>query len=97
MPITKVSIQTHAKTFIANGKLTEWPQEAHNCLVAYILKRELDLDDDQVSALMEAQQAMPALTANASAFRQWLQSKDVALLPKADDAKPLGNRYAGLV
>lgn len=104
--MTKDQIKSAAAKFISTAKLTEWPQEAHNAFVAYSLKRALIASNAVandamampiVETLMTMQATMPALTANASAFRQWLQSKDVALLPASTPEAKLANRYAGLV
>lgn len=97
--MTETIIKTAAAQFIKDAKIADagWSQEAHIAFLARFLKAELALKPEQVIAIMEIGQCKASLLANASAFRQWLESKDVALLKKQDENKSLGNRYAGLV
>jgi hypothetical protein len=97
--MTKDQIKSSAAAFITAAKLTEWNQEAHLALVAKVVKAELadakgDADKVKLAIL---QCPLPALYANASAFRQWLQSKDVALIPATPASdKGVLNRFANL-
>lgn len=95
--MTKDTIKRYAASFIHDASVDSWSQEAHNAFVVKVLRAELGLDSTQAIAILEIQAAMPSLMANASAFRQWLESKDVALLAKATESKPLGNRYGAMV
>lgn len=93
----KTEIKNEVAKFITMASITEWNQEAHNAFVAWLIKREAALEPHQVETIMLMQQAMPSITANASAFRQWLESKDVALLKKAEPATKSLSRYAALI
>lgn len=109
--MTKTSIKTEAAAFIKAAKLADWNQEAHVAFVAKLVKQLVfgscngacsedeakAIAQDCASAIMTAGQEHGSTFSNASAFRQWLQSKDVALLPKQTEAEQLSNRFAGLV
>lgn len=91
-------IQAYAEEFIAKAELTDWKQEQHIAFVAYVAKRELDLDSTQVDGLMELARSVPALLCNASAFRQKLQGKEWGkLIPEGESKSTLENRYKNLI
>lgn len=94
--MTKDSILKAAGSFIKAAKLNEWDQESHIAFVAYLAKQEKPKAEELPKWLLAVGAACPAVLANASAFRQLLQSDKVALLPKGE-ATQLGNRFAGLI
>jgi hypothetical protein len=94
----EATIRSYAADFISAADLKDWKQEAHVAFVAYVLKRELGLESTQVQSLMEIGQAVPALLANASAFRQKCQGKEWGyLLPEAEGKTALQNRFGNLI
>ena len=95
--MTTDQIKMAANMFIQDAKLTTWPQEAHVAFVAHVVKTMVAVHKGDYRAVakdvLTTGQEHGALFANASAFRQWLQSDKVALLPKGEPSAA-GNRYA---
>lgn len=94
--MTKQAIIDAAKSFCSSAKLTldtDWSQDAHNALVRTIMRDTLKLSPAQIKQLRDAQASLGSLTANASAFRQMLASKDVAVLKPGEKASQLSDRY----
>lgn len=81
----EAAIQAEAKSFITSAKpaLTSWDQQDHIVFLALILKKHCSLSQEQFAQIIQLGQEKPSLLTNASAFKQWLQSDKVALLPKA--------------
>lgn len=106
--MTKNQIKTYAAKFIEISGAKSWDQETHVAFVAWTLRQHITekwpagvVLPKTAAELAKAIQGiilaveMPSLVANASAFRQWLESKDVALLAKSETVS--ANRYASLL
>lgn len=91
--MTKLQIQAAAASFCKAQKVDEWSQDAHNAFVRTILRDHMKLGPDSLRMVKEAQEAMGSLTANASAFRQWLENDKVAILKPTAKAEKLADRY----
>ena len=104
--MTKTQIKNFASEFIKLSGAKSWDQETHVAFVAWVMRQQITEKwsaglPKTTAELAKAVQGiilgveMPSLLANASAFRQWLESKDVALLAKSETVT--ANRYAALL
>lgn len=80
-----------AKQLEKQGKL-EWKQDNHRAAICRHVASlfQCEMADDRIKALY-ADLGQHGFGGNASQFRQWLESEDVALLPAATAAKQLAD------
>ena len=80
-----------AKQIEKQGKL-EWKQDNHRAAICRHVAALFDckLDDERIKALY-ADLGQHGFGGNASQFRQWLESKELAMLPATSKAQALAD------